>query len=639
MSNPNSSTTAIISANNLVVDYGHHVVLDNATLAINENDRIGLIGRNGAGKSTFLKILNGEMEPDSGQVIRKRDLVVGYLPQKFNMKEDETVFQNIMTGVQDIQNLIKEYEDPNTTQARHDWLYERISHFEGWTIEQRAKILASHLNAPAPDRIVSSLSGGEKRRVALCRALLAQPDLLILDEPTNHLDTESIEWLEEFLIQYPGACLFVTHDRYFLDRIANRIVELSRGNFFSHVGTYTDYLENKATRESVEEQQEASRQKFLKRELEWYRRRPKARRTTSKDRVERFEIESAKEGPEVELDIDLIIPPAPKLANRVLELTNVAMTLPDSDRTLFKNLSFKIESGERIGIVGRNGLGKTTLLKILMGQQQPSTGKVDIGTQTRINYIDQARVLLDDNKTIVQEVSEGGDYVALGEEKVSVRGYLRRFLFSEDRINAKIGLLSGGERTRVILAKILKRGGNLLILDEPTNDLDLATLRLLEEAIVAFKGSVIAVSHDRYFLNRICTSILAFEGSPDLFYSVGNYDYYLEKRPSQKLEKEIQPENIKPPVSSKKETPRKLKWKEQKELETIEETIQANENEIIRIEDIFKDPDFYKKHGHEWQALTDQLAELKKKAQQLYTRWAELEDIKNASASGPAASS
>ncbi len=621
-----SSPTALISANEVVVDYGHHIVLDHASLAIHENERVGMVGRNGSGKTTFLKILAGKLEPDSGEIIRRRELVTGYLPQSFTLNESQSVHTNILEGARRVLDFIQEYETSPTDSPQHDLLFEKINHFEGWTIDQRAKSLMDHLGAPPADRVVGTLSGGEKRRVALCRALLARPDFLILDEPTNHLDTESIQWLEEFLIDYPGACLFVTHDRYFLDRIANRIVELSRGTFFSHMGSYTDYLEAKAERQAVEEQQEESRQTFLKRELEWVRRRPRARRTKSKDRVERFHAEAARAGPEVELNVDLIIPPAPKLANRVLELAHVGMEL--GGKTLFHNLDLKLEAGERIGIVGRNGLGKTTLLKVMMGLLPPTSGRVELGTQTRINYVDQGRLLLDENKTIFQEVGEGGDYVLLGEEKVSIRGYLRRYLFSEDRIQAKIALLSGGERSRVILAKILKRGGNLIILDEPTNDLDLATLRLLEEALTAFKGTVIAVSHDRYFLNRICTGIIGFEGDGRIFATVGSYDYYLEKRPTPEFPKtETQARSSLSP-NPPKEPPRKLKWKEQKELETMETTIQEWETEVARIEKLFEDPDFYKNHGGEWEALDAQLVAAKEKVHQLFVRWEELEQIR-----------
>src|SRR3954454_13516339 len=567
---------AIASANELVVRFGNQVVLDRATISIVEGERVGLVGRNGTGKSTFLQIAAGVMQPDSGELVTRRDLVTGYMPQMFELDEDATVHANILSGAQRILDLIAEYERVPPESARSAVVLDQITHFDGWNLEHRAKSLITNLHAPDPERVVRQLSGGEKRRGALCRALLARPDFLILDEPTNHLDTESIEWLEDFLARYSGTCLFVTHDRYFLDRIATRVVELSRGKFYGYEGNYTDYLLARAERAAVEEMQEHKRQKFLKRELAWVRKAPRARRTKSVDRVERYFEMAAQEAPEQELDVDLIIPPAPKLANRVIELRDVGMEL--GGRTLFRNVSLDLTAGERLGIVGRNGVGKSTLLKMMLREVDPTSGIVEVGSRTEINYVDQNRLLLDDSKTVWEEVGEGSEYVRLGEENITLRGYLRRFLFTEERINTKINQLSGGERSRVLLAKILKRGGNVLILDEPTNDLDLGTLRLLEEALVAFTGSVIVVSHDRYFLNRVCTAILAFEGDGVVRYSVGNYDYYLEKRAAEVAAVAVTPE--KPPapaaVASK---PRKLKYGEQRELEGMEAAILAAEDD------------------------------------------------------------
>ncbi len=591
----------IASGTELTVRFGHHVVLDQASVTILEGERVGLVGRNGSGKSTFLQIAAGVMAPDAGELNRRRDLVVGYMPQMFELDETTTVHGNILAGAQSVLDLIEEYETAPPESARSGILLEQIDHFDGWNLEHRAKSLITNLHAPDPERAVSTLSGGEKRRVALCRALLARPDFLILDEPTNHLDTGSIEWLEDFLARYSGTCLFVTHDRYFLDRVATRVVELSGGKFFSYAGNYTDYLLARAERQSVEEMQEKKRQKFLKRELAWVRKAPRARRTKSVDRVERYFEMAAQEGPEAELDVDLIIPPAPKLANRVIELREVSMDL--GGRRLIDNLTLNLAAGERLGIVGRNGLGKSTLLKIMLGQVEPTSGEVEIGARTEINYVDQNRLLLDDSKTVWEEVGEGMEYVRLGEENITLRGYLRRFLFTEERINTKIDQLSGGERSRVLLAKILKRGGNVLILDEPTNDLDLGTLRLLEEALVAFKGNVIVVSHDRYFLNRVCTAILAFEGEGAIHYTVGNYDYYLEKRATT-VAGGVDPGPVAAPKAAgvtapgyRKEKPRKLSWNEQRELEGMEDAILAAENEVVRLETLVAAPDFFVAQG------------------------------------------
>jgi ABC transport system ATP-binding/permease protein len=633
VSMPNVPPNSIVSASELVVRYGVQTVLDKASLTLSEGERVGLVGRNGSGKSTFLQIAAGVLQPDAGDFVRRRDLVTGYMPQALTLDEKSTVFENIRAGAKQVLDLIDEYEGLLEESPRSAALLDQINHFDGWQIEHRIKSLVSNLRTPDPERIVGELSGGEKRRVALCRALLARPDLLILDEPTNHLDTDSIEWLEDFLARYSGTCLFVTHDRYFLDRVATSIVELSRGKFYRYQGNYTDFLLARAARQVVEELQENQRQKFLKRELQWVRRSPSARRTKSINRVEQYFELAAQEAPEPELDVELIVPPAPKLGNRVIELREVGMEL--GGRRLFESLSLDIRPGERLGVVGRNGLGKSTLLKLMLGQLAPSTGEVEIGPRTEINYVDQSRALLDDQKTVWEEVGEGSEHVRLGEESISLRSYLRRFLFTEDRINSRIQLLSGGERSRVLLAKILKRGGNVLILDEPTNDLDLGTLRLLEEALVAFTGSVVVVSHDRYFLNRVCTSTLAFEGEGIVRYSAGNYDYYLEKRAERIASDAVTLKKGASTVHSERQATgqrsRKLKWSEAQELETIEARILGAEEDVARFESQFADPDFYTKHGQDLQAFQAQLQTARNTVSQLYRRWEELEGIRGAS--------
>ena len=619
----------IASASALTVRYGTQTVLDQATLTIHEGERVGLVGRNGSGKSTFLRIAAGETQPDSGIFSRRRDLVTGYLPQNSDLIPEASVLDNVLAGGSQVLDWIRQYEETPADSPRAAELLHRIDHLDGWNLEQRAQSLLTNLHAPDPDRLCGSLSGGERRRVALCRALLARPDFLILDEPTNHLDTGSIEWLESFLARYTGSCLFVTHDRYFLDRVTTRIVELARGGFETYDGNYTEYLVARAERRAVEEMNEHKRQSFLRRELEWVRRAPGARRTKSRDRLDRYFETAAQEAPEAEPDVDLIIPPAGKLANKVVEWENLSYSI--GGRTLFRNLSLQLAPGERLGIVGRNGLGKSTLLRVILGQQQPESGSVTLGARTEINYVDQDRLALDDDMSVLQEVGEGVDYVKLGEETIGLRSYLRRFLFTDDRANTRIRDLSGGERSRVLLAKILKRGGNVLVLDEPTNDLDLGTLRLLEEALAGFSGSVIVVSHDRYFLNRVCTSILAFEDNGAVDYHVGDYDRYLERRKALAAAESayLRPAAAKEP--KRRERPRKLNWNETRELEGMEAAILTAEEEVERLHNLFADPEFYQKHGHEWQELETQQELAKNEVTRLYSRWEELEAIRSQS--------
>ncbi len=626
----NSAT--IISASEIEIGFGQQNILNKASLSIREGDRIGMVGRNGTGKSTFLKILAGIMEPDAGQVVRSKELTFGYLSQEFTLDESKTVFENVLSGGQYVLDLIHEFENLPAHSKRGDHLEHRIAHLEGWTLDSRVKETMSHLNTPDGARDIKTLSGGEKRRVAMAKALVSHPDLLILDEPTNHLDPESIEWVVEFLLAYTGAFLVVTHDRYFLDRITTSIVEVANGLMYSYEGNYTDYLLAKAERQSSEEKQEQSRQNFLRRELDWVRRGPKARTTKSKSRLDRYFDVAGKGPPPQEMEVDLVIPPPPPLGNRVVDLENVGMTL--GDRKLFEKLSLKFAPGTKIGVAGRNGLGKTTLLKIILGDLQPTEGTVKIGDLTKFNYVDQSRLQLDEEKTVFEELGQGSEVVQFGDQKISVRAYLRRFLFPEDRIMAQVRYLSGGERSRLLLARILKNGGNFLILDEPTNDLDLPTLRILEEALIAFPGSVLVVSHDRYFLDRVCTSMVVFEGDGQIVHSVGDYEYYLEK----KSKADAQPrltvgrDAVEPKlksVSANKDsaTPRKLKFKEQQELAGMEAAIHAAEKELARLEAVFASPDFYKQHEEHAQ-LQKELNSTKSKIAQLYARWEELEKLK-----------
>ena len=633
--------STLISASEVTVRYNERTILDAATLGIQEGDRIGLVGRNGCGKTTFLKILAGLQHPDSGEVDRARDLVASYLPQDFMLDGTKNVYENIRDGAQHVLNLIAEFESLPHDSKRHEFLEHRIATLEGWTLDRRIEVARSHLNCPAGERRIETLSGGEKRRVAMCRAIVSRPDFLMLDEPTNHLDPESIEWVAEFLENIGGSFLVVTHDRYFLDRVATSILELCDGKFFSHAGNYTDYLLDKAERQEADAVIEHKRQMFLKKELAWVRQGPRAQRSKQKDRFERYYDEAAKDGPVIEEDVELCIPPPPQLGNRTVEVAGLGMEL--GGKKLFSGFNFTFENGHRVGICGRNGLGKSTLLRIIIGQLAPTEGTVKTGQLTKFNYVDQGRLQLNEERTVLDEVADGTEFVQWGEAKLSVRSYLKRFLFADDRIMTQVKKLSGGERSRLLLARILKCGGNFLILDEPTNDLDLPTLRVLEEALIAFPGVTCVVSHDRYFLNRVCTDILAFEGDGKIHHSVGDYDYYLEKRQKAEaaaarksaeilaMNKSSALARIAAVGGGRPQGPRKLSFKEQRELDGMEAQIHAVEAEVARIEGLFADPEFFRKQGAQVNQLTHELELAKEKISQLYARWEKLEAVRAAS--------
>jgi len=623
----------LISAQDLVLNINDRALLDRASLALSAGDRIGLVGRNGAGKSTFMRLLAGEAEADDGVITQRRELVTGYLSQAFELDPEITVIEAARDGARHVLALIHEFENLPGYSSRHDHLEERIQQLEGWTVDSRVRTALNQLGCPPDDRKIGGLSGGERRRVALARALIARPDFLMLDEPTNHLDTESVEWITEFLAGYPGGLLVVTHDRHFLDSVATTIVELRNGKFERYDGNYSEYLLQRAEKLATEELTEHKRQMFLRREIEWVRRRPKAQTSKSQARLDRFSAAESAGPPPSESEMELVIPPPPPLGNRVVDIEGVGMQF--GGRRLFSDLSLNFAGGTRIGVTGRNGLGKTTLLRILLGEMPPTEGEVRIGSLTRFNYVDQGRLRVNEERTVLEEVSDGTEWVQWGDEKLSMRGYLKRFLFTDDRITTQVKHLSGGERSRLLLARVLKRGGNFLVLDEPTNDLDLQTMRVLEEALTLFPGCVLVVSHDRYFLNRVCTGILAFEGEGQVTFSEGNYDYYLEKRRRAASGSGGGAREFKvtgSPAGSKAGKPRKLRFKEQRELEGIEAVIQVAEAEVTEREAQFVDPEFVRKNGARMQALLAELETSKAKVAVLYARWEELEAVRAASA-------
>ena len=623
-----SPRITLLDASELKVRFNDNEVLKSASLTIRDGDHLGMVGRNGCGKSTFLKILAGITQADDGKVTPRSGLGIGYLPQGLDASDGVSVLDTIRDGAAHSFNLLDEYESLPADSNRQTELEQQIATADAWNIETRIETAMMHLNTPAADRLMGTLSGGEKRRVTLCRAIVSNPDFLILDEPTNHLDTDSIEWMAQYLKKFRGAFLVATHDRYFLDETCNHIVELQAGRFHTHKGNYSDYLESNLARMENEQAIELKRKRFLRRELDWIRRGPKARTTKAKFRVDKFHSIKNTQGPDKELSMDLIIPPPGQLANRVVDLINVSLEL--GGRELIERFDFKFEASMRIGICGRNGLGKTSLLRIVLGQLAPTGGSQKTGVLTQFNYVDQERVQLDPEKTLLQEVAEGADTIPFGNGKLTIRAYLQRFGFDPKRINMKVKSLSGGEKSRLLLARILKHGGNFLIMDEPTNDLDLPTLRLLEEALLAFSGCVLVVSHDRYFLNRVCTGIIAFEGDGLVAYNEGDYEYYREKLAERKMRLAKRPVATQANAGSSRAPeakPRKMTWKEKAELEGMEAAILKAEEAVARIESLFADPEFHSKHGAKTIELTSELETAKKQGAALYARWEELEAI------------
>ncbi len=618
----------LLSANELRLAYGHQTLLDGVTLAVAAGEKVGLVGRNGCGKTSLLKIIANENQADSGDISARRGLRIGYLPQEFEIDPALSVYDNIAAGAADVVDAITRYENGEGTETELGEYLTLIEHTDGWNLDARITALANALGTPPLEAETGPLSGGEKRRVALCRALASQPDLLLLDEPTNHLDSESIRWLEDFLKTYSGAVIFVTHDRYFLNVIATRIIEISDGKAYSHPGNYTAFLESKAIRQGIAENAEKKRQKFLKDELEWVRAGVKARTTKSRSRVDAFYKVKDKDAPVREGEMDLLIPPPPRLGNTIVDLEDVSITL--GDRTLFRHLNLSLEEGQCTGIVGKNGVGKTTLLKICLDQLEPTTGTAILGKQVKVNYIDQSRMQLDGTGSLLDEISDGSEKISFGNETLGARAYLKRFLFSDERINERVDLLSGGERARLMLAKVLKTGGNVIVLDEPTNDLDLQSLRMLEEALAAFPGTIICVSHDRYFLDRICDQIVAFEDD-GVKVSPGNFSYYLEKRQARENAARAQAtaanRQAKKRTAAKQDKPRKLTLAEAKELETLEDKVMASDEAVTALQEKLSSPEVQT----DFEQIPLVMAELeaaKKTADDLLLRWEFLEEVK-----------
>lgn len=510
-------------------------ILKDISLSFFPGAKIGVLGLNGSGKSTLLRIMAGIDKEIEGEAIPQKGINIGYLPQEPQLDPTKTVRGNVEEAVADIKNALMQldavyaaYADPDVDfdklAADQAKLEDIINACDGHNLERRLEVAADALRLPDWDADVTKLSGGEKRRVALCRLLLSNPDMLLLDEPTNHLDAESVAWLERFLHDYPGTVVAVTHDRYFLDNVAGWILELDRGSGIPWEGNYSSWLEQKSNRLLQEEKQESSRQKAMKDELEWVRTNPKGRHAKSKARLARFEELSSTDVQKRNETQEIYIPPGPRLGDVVFEADNINKAF--GDKLLINGLSFKLPPGGIVGIIGPNGAGKTTLFRMMAGVEHPDSGTLTLGQTVQLAYVDQLRDDLDPKKTVFDEISDGLDMITVGKYETPSRAYVGRFNFKGADQGKRIGDLSGGERNRVHLAKLLKTGGNVLLLDEPTNDLDVETLRALEEALLAFPGCAVVISHDRWFLDRIATHMLAFEGDSQVVWFEGNYEDY-----------------------------------------------------------------------------------------------------------------
>lgn len=516
-------------------------VLKNIWLSFYYGAKIGVLGLNGSGKSSLLRIIAGKDPNHQGKVWFDGDYKIGLLEQEPQLDPTKTVRQTVEEGVQHIVNLLKEYEDINHKLSepmdddammkaieRQGELMEQLDHFNAWELDHRLETAMESLRCPPEEAIIGVLSGGEKRRVALCRLLLSQPDILLLDEPTNHLDAESVLWLEQYLKNFPGTVIAVTHDRYFLDNVAGWILELDRGEGIPWQGNYTSWLEQKSKRLEQEEKTESKRKKTLERELEWIRMAPKARQAKGKARLNAYDQLRNAEIKEKEAKLELFIPPGPRLGDVVIETNH--LTKGFGDRLLIEDLTFKVPKNAIVGIIGPNGVGKTTLFRMILGEEKPDGGTITIGDTVKISYVDQAHKDLDPDKTVYEVVGGGNEIITVGGSQINVRAYISKFNFTGADQQKKVGVLSGGERNRVQLAITLREGGNVLLLDEPTNDIDVNTLRALEEALENFAGCVLVISHDRWFIDRLATHILSFEDEGEVVFFEGNFEDYEEMK-------------------------------------------------------------------------------------------------------------
>ncbi|OIO59112.1 MAG: ABC transporter ATP-binding protein [Alphaproteobacteria bacterium CG_4_10_14_0_2_um_filter_63_37] len=628
---------ALLSLQNITLSFGGPPLLEGATLQIEPGERICLVGRNGQGKSTLMKVVTGQILPDAGEIVRSSGLRVAQLPQEIPLDLQGSVFEVVASGLGAAGGLLARYHQIGhaLSEGGDESLLNELEKVQhqietqgGWDLPQRVETVVSKLDLPA-DTPFTALSGGLKRRVLLGRALVTDPDLLLLDEPTNHLDIAAIDWLEGFLKGFGGALLFITHDRMFLQRLATRIVELDRGRLSSWPGDYATYLARKQELLEAESQQNALFDKRLAQEEVWIRQGIKARRTRNEGRVRRLEAmrEERKARRNLSGQAKLKVVEAERSGALVAEAEGVGFAYPDGKRVI-RDLNTTLMRGDKIGIVGPNGAGKTTLLRLLLGQLQPTEGKIKLGTRIEVAYFDQMRGQLDEEATVQESVAEGADRVVIQGQTRHVVGYLQDFLFEPDRIRQPVKALSGGERNRLLLAKLFTKPFNVLVMDEPTNDLDVETLEMLEERLLEFSGTLLLVSHDRAFLNNVVTSTLVFEGEGRVDEYVGGYDDWLRQRPAAPMQGSAQPD--KPAAPTAKPTPertKKLSFKEQKELERLPGRIEALEQEQQRLHEQMSDPEFYQQSGEVIAQATSRVVAIEEELLAALERWESLEKL------------
>lgn len=629
---------ALLTLRNVTLSFGGPPLLDGVDLQIEPGERLCLVGRNGTGKSTLMKLLDGELQADSGEILARQGLKVARLTQEVPHGLQGDVFDVVADGLGEQGRLLAEYHHVSQQLAGGDETLltrlERIQHeleaCDGWQTNQRVEAVISRLKLPA-DSEFAALSGGMKRRVLLARELVREPDLLLLDEPTNHLDVAAIDWLEEFLLGWGGTLLFITHDRMFLQNLATRIIELDRGQLTSWPGDYQTYLRRKAEALEAEAQQNALFDKRLAQEEAWIRQGIKARRTRNEGRVRALKAmrEERSERRERSGKARVAVTEAERSGKIVIEAQEIGMAY--AGRTLFHDFSTSIMRGDKVGILGPNGSGKTTLLQVLLGRLSPQQGKVKLGTNLEIAYFDQHRAQLDEEATVLDNVAAGSDRVEVNGKSKHIMGYLQDFLFSPERARSPVRSLSGGERNRLLLAKLFSKPANLLVMDEPTNDLDVETLELLEELLLDYQGSLLLVSHDRAFLNNVVTSTIAFEGEGELHEYVGGYDDWLRQRraPQAQAGKGEPVSAAKPKAEKKGETrPAKLSYKDQRELDALPQRIEQLESELAELQQQMADPAFYQQQGEAISAAGERLSTLEQELAGAYQRWEALEELR-----------